>query len=89
MTDNDIQLIRTLAQTVLGVILGLGAVSQAIEQTGLDPEYARGAAVAVSVVLVVAVGQRLPNNRAGRIASTALNGINRPPAYTGTPPADG
>ena len=89
MTDNETQMVRTLAHTVWGLILGLGFVDGWVRQAGLDPEWAKGVAVTLSVAVVVFVAQQTAkrSGRAAKVAGTIVSGVNRPPAYTSPPPA--
>lgn len=83
MSDQIVQLIRTIFQTVWGVILGLAVVQDVLVEAGFDTTVAQGVAVTLSMAVVVVVSQQLAGRggAAGKAASMILNGVDRAPAY--------
>ena len=74
-----IQLVRSVMQAFWSAVLGLAVVDGVIVELGLDPEWAKGAAVTVSMAIVIWLARVLP--RIHPLLGNVISGVNRPPAY--------
>ena len=82
MSDQQIQVIRSMFHTLWSAVLGLAVFDELLVEAGLDTEWAKGVAVTLSVAVVIYVSQRVEDwGPFGRAIGRLLNGINRPPAY--------
>ncbi len=79
MNDAVVQLIRSVVQAFWSVVLGLTVVEEVLFELGIDGEWAKGAAVTVSMAVVIWLARNLP--KLHPLLGNLVSGINKDPGY--------
>lgn len=85
MSDAATQVVRSVMQAFWSAVLGLTVVDSFLVETGLDPEWAKGAAVTISMAVVIWLARNAP--KLHPLLGNLISGINKDPGYTS--PAEG
>lgn len=79
MSDAAVQFIRSIVQAFWTAVIGLTVVDDFIQKTGLDPEWAKGVAITVSMAVVIFAARELP--KLHPLLGNLVSGVNKDPGY--------